>query len=243
MTLGMTLLWCVYLYSHHDYGSIDFTIHSHSYIYLPCPYIIQVDLDNDLVEVPAKDLNYQNAPFSGSLARKLERYASPATALSDSFRWWAPTPKDKGNGGPQWPPVQRGPDVRAALLVLREFVQGLLMGMEGESLLLCFAQRKDRSINILCNPCHPAHTDCCYRICNESEMTILFDEILFGHIIGPPELLVVTNSDTETDFLPHSPCLAAIPPADDPSSLESFVLRFSRTQAFSTILTKGLLPV
>jgi hypothetical protein len=203
--------------------------------------IVRVDLDNDYVEAPAKDLNRKNAPFAGPLARKFERLASPSTALSDSCRWRAPAHRgthaatnpsssssSSGLSSPPvsprvhsspgiavaapapWPPL-RTRDTRAALLVLRDFVQGLLMGIE----------------------------DSCYRIYTETEMTILFDETLFGHICGPAELLLITPNDPDTDSLPHSPHLPLAPP-NDAVAQEGFVLRFSRTQAFSNALMKSL---
>jgi len=199
--------------------------------------IMRVDLDNDYVEVPAKDLNRKNVPFAGPLARKFERMASPAMAYSDSYRWPATTqlhaktttgmltttnfsttgmvspPASAGNENmsalPSHSPQKR--DVRAALHVLREFVQGLLMGIE----------------------------DSCYRLCTETELTILFDETLFGHINGPAELLLITPNDPETDALPHSPHLP-VAPAQTGAATESFILRFSRTQAFSNVLMKSL---
>jgi hypothetical protein len=70
-------------------------------------------------------------------------------------------------------------------------------------------------------------------------MTILFDETLFGHICGPAELLLITPNDPDTDSLPHSPHLALAPP-NDAVAQEGFVLRFSRTQAFSNALMKSL---
>jgi hypothetical protein len=206
--------------------------------------IVRVDLDNDYVEAPAKDLNRKNAPFAGPLARKFERLASPSTSLSDSCRWRAPAPgvtqhattnpsSSSGSnsvslfsppvsphvhrspgvavaGHAPWPPLRKR-DTRAALLVLRDFVQGLLMGIE----------------------------DSCYRIYTETEMTILFDETLFGHISGPAELLLITPNDPDTDALPHSPHLPVAPP-NDAVAQDDFVLRFSRTQAFSNALMKSL---
>ena len=109
-----------------------------------------------------------------------------------------------------WPPLRKR-DTRAALLVLREFLQGLLTGIE----------------------------DSCYRIYTETEMTILFDETLFGHISGPPELLLTTPNDPEMDALPHSPHLPPSPP-NDAAAEEDFLLRFSRTQSFSTFLQNTL---
>jgi len=70
-------------------------------------------------------------------------------------------------------------------------------------------------------------------------MTILFDETLFGHISGPAELLLITPNDPDTDALPHSPHLPLAPP-NDAVAQEDFVLRFSRTQAFSNALMKSL---
>lgn len=201
--------------------------------------IVQVDLDNDYVEAPAKDLNRKNAPFAGPLARNFERLASPATALSDSCHWAPYTQgpahamtnfrssnnsSSKNSGLPSSPVsaaaigAAPGPwlalqmrDMRAALLVLRDFVEGLLMGIE----------------------------DSCYCIYTETEMTILFDETLFGHICGPAELLLITPNEPDTDALPHSPHLPPAPP-NDATAQEDFVLRFCRTQAFSNALMKGL---
>jgi hypothetical protein len=210
--------------------------------------IVRVDLDNDYVEAPAKDLNRKNVPFAGPLARKFERLASPTTALSDSCRWRASpaqgpmhamtnfsrsnssSSSNKNNGllsssvSPHpsrsaaaigaapvpWPTLQKR-DTRGALLVLRDFVQGLLIGIE----------------------------DSCYRICTETEVTILFDETLFGHICGPAELLLITPNEPDTDALPHSPHLPLAPP-NDATAQEDFVLRFCRTQAFSNALMKSL---
>ena len=218
------------------------------------PDIVRVDLDNDFVQVSAKDLNRTNVPFAGPLARKFERVVSPATALSDSCRWRAgapvsasatlqqssssPAPRavlgssssprsnSSGSSSSSSEPANptngsRGPsssssgrqqrDVRGALLVLRDFILGLLTGIE----------------------------DSCYRIYTETEMTILFDETLFGHISGPPELLLTTPNDPDTDALPHSPHLPPAPP-NDAVALEGFVLRFSRTQAFSNVLMQSV---
>lgn len=255
----------------------------------------QVDLDNDFVEVSAKDLNRKTLPFAGPLARRVERCINPSTALSDSFRWRVARAGNGGIGGgglaggggsaqstptqahhppppphqqpqqhlPAAPPpppfhsptsvashasagsslasplthaagliaahaeqhyhphhphhpqhgpaaaLRRGPDIRGALLVLRDFIQDLLMGVE----------------------------DSCVFIRTEAEVIILFDETLFGHISGPSELLVTTPHDAETDLLPHSPHL---PPAPPNEPQEGFVLRFSRTQAFSTALLQIL---
>ena len=40
-------------------------------------------------------------------------------------------------------------------------------------------------------------------------MTVLFDETLFGHINGPPELLVTPYIESDVDFLP----CPGVPPA------------------------------
>ncbi len=205
-----------------------------------------MDLDNDLVEAPAKDLNSKTLPFAGPLARRFERFINPSASLSDSFRWRVAS-REAGampsqhpqqqhppfhsptsvashasslvspfshvvTAGP-WAPLCR-PDTRGALLVLRDFIQDLLMGVE----------------------------DSCVFIRTETEVTILFDETLFGHISGPSELLVTTPHDAETDLLPYSPHLPPPPPASSANNepQESFVLRFCRTQAFSTALVKIL---
>lgn len=190
-----------------------------------------MDLDNDYVEVPAQDLNSKLLPFAGPLARRLERFANPSTALSDSVRWRVGPPTRAGStqtaSPPQAPLAEQQspshasslhlpqlckPDVRAALLVLRAFIQDLLIGME----------------------------DACVLIRTETELTILFDETLFTHISGPPELLVTTPHDAETDLLPHSPHLPPPPVASTVAAQEGFVLRFCRTQAFSAALISSV---
>jgi hypothetical protein len=85
----------------------------------PLADVVRVDLDNDLVEAPAKDLDLSTVPFAAPLARKFERFAAPYTSLTDSFRWPAQL-------------VCREPDPVAALQVLRDFVDTLLVSMEGE---------------------------------------------------------------------------------------------------------------
>lgn len=190
-----------------------------------CRLYPQVDLDNDFVEIPAKDLNRKLLPFAGPLARRFERFANPSTALSDSFRWWAapPTRTSSAQTSPlhvsphaaaaaaPGPPLCK-PDVRGALLVLRDFIQDLLIGVE----------------------------DSCVFIRTETEVTFLFDETLFGHISGPPQLLVTTPHDAETDLLPCSPHLPPPPLVSPDEQQEGFVLRFCRTQAFSAALVKIL---
>lgn len=193
---------------------------------------LQVDLDNDYVEVPAQDLNSKLLPFAGPLARRFERFANPSTALSDSVRWRVEPPPTRA-GSAQTPPTPQAPlaeqqspshasslhlpqlckpDVRGALLVLRAFVQNLLIGVE----------------------------DSCVFIRTETELTILFDETLFKHISGPPELMVTTLHDAETDLLPHSPHLPPPPVASTDAAQEGFVLRFCRTQAFSAALSSSV---
>jgi hypothetical protein len=74
-------------------------------------------------------------------------------------------------------------------------------------------------------------------------MTILFDETLFQHINAPPELLGPCLADMDSDMLEHTPQLRR--PCNGANGSpgvggESFVLRFSRTQAFSQHLMRTL---
>jgi hypothetical protein len=72
-------------------------------------------------------------------------------------------------------------------------------------------------------------------------MTILFDETLFQHINSPPELLGPCLADMDSDMLEHTPQLRrSCNGPGSPGSGESFVLRFSRTQAFSQHLMRTL---
>lgn len=86
----------------------------------PLQDVVQVDLDNDLVEAPSKDLDFSSVPFAAPLSRRFERFASPYTSLTDSFRWPGQL-------------TSRGPDIVGALQVLRDFIDSLLVSMEGTS--------------------------------------------------------------------------------------------------------------
>jgi hypothetical protein len=86
----------------------------------------------------------------------------------------------------------------------------------------------------------PLWADCCYRIPTETELTILFDETLFGYVNGPPELLVTSHDPDldSVDFTPQLQGAAPLTPGVGAGPVEGFVLRFSRTQHFSQNLVR-----